>query len=214
MKMNHKQLMIIISVIILISLLTSCTMDSTEIITATEKPEPEYCLDEVILNDEFTDYSRDYDFTFHEEEFNIVSYEVPNEWTEVKRSKQSVEYMATNGDRFILECAHVQKGDVLTELHRELVFLGRSEYDNVKVKAYIPRNLDSGSFLRFNDESMAGFIAAADGTYLVEYITECFSRVDYLDYKITYTFVSNNNDRLSDELIFVGKRIFNSITYN
>ena len=214
MKMNHKQLMIIISVIIQISLLTSCTMDSTEIITATEKPEPEYCLDEVILNDEFTDYSRDYDFTFHDEEFNIVSYKVPNEWTEVKRSKQSVEYMATNGDKFILECAHVQKGDVLTELHRELFFLGRSEYDNVKVKAYIPRNLDSGSFLRFNDESMAGFIAAADGTYLVEYITECFSRVDYLDYKITYTFVSNNNDRLSDELIFVGKRIFNSITYN
>ncbi|MBQ9247637.1 MAG: hypothetical protein IJ171_03520, partial [Ruminococcus sp.] len=72
-------------------------------------------------------------------------------------------------------------------------------------------DLDSGSFLRFNDETMAGFIAAVDGSYLVKYITECFSGVDY---KIVYTFVSNNNERLSDELIFVGKRIFNSITYN
>ena len=178
----------------------------------TARPKPDVCLEEVLMNNNFTDYSSDYNFTWIHDKCGDVEYEIPSEWTVLDRDDYYswVEYEATNGDRLEVKSYNAGTATVHRMTIKELEYFNPqiSKYPNTHSAAFVPPLTEAPAIWR--DEQIYAIIATTDyledNSYMVKYVTE--SR--YSDH-VVFTFISRGNDRLSDELIYAGKHFFNSL---
>ena len=166
------------------------------------------------MNDSYTNYSSDYSFTWIHDECGDVEYEVPQEWTLIDRDEldRSVEYEATNGDRLEVESYNYSSESTVNWLtQREILWFNPqiTKYTNVEYVDCVPPLTENPAIWR--NEQIYAIIATTDylaeNSYMVKYVTKSHSH----GHHVVFTFISRENDRLSDELIYAGKHFFNSL---